>query len=118
MDHYRYPRNKRPLPDAHFSVLLENVHCGDRVSFAGRVSQDNVITALVFEGTGCVLSQAIASLMTEKFVGMTLDACLGHEDASYIYSLVDRSLGPTRFKCALLPLQALRQALMQYKKGK
>ena len=115
MDHYRYPRNKCLLAQADFVAFLENVHCGDRVTFAGSITENNM-TALTFDGTGCVLSQAIASLMTEKFVGYSCEQFIQHDDEAYIRTIVGTPLGPTRLKCALLPLQTLRKAIITYQK--
>jgi nitrogen fixation protein NifU and related proteins len=111
MDHYRYPRNKRQLDNADFGGYLENVQCGDSVRFAGRLcTQRSVIIELAFQGTGCVLSQAVASLISEYFIGRAVTQ-VGTADEQLVMSYVGAQLGPTRLKCALLPLQALQQAV-------
>jgi nitrogen fixation NifU-like protein len=98
MDHYRYPRNKRQLDNADFGGYLENVQCGDSVRFAGRLcTQRSVIIEL-------------ASLISEYFIGRAVTQ-VGTADEQLVMSYVGAQLGPTRLKCALLPLQALQQAV-------
>jgi nitrogen fixation protein NifU and related proteins len=71
LDHYRRPRNHGALPDADVSVELDNPLCGDEIRLTVRFDQ-NRIADLAFQGRGCVISQASASLMTEKIKGLTI----------------------------------------------
>ena len=112
MDHYQHPRNRRVLNNAHISVTQENPACGDTVSIQAIVAGDTLQT-ITFQGNGCVISQATASLLTQKVQGYTL-AQVRELDATFIQSLICVSLGPTRLKCALLPLKALQEALATY----
>jgi len=113
VDHYKHSRNSGVIDPADFSSAQYNPSCGDRVSVTGLVSSDGVITDIRFQATGCVISVATASLLSEKVKGLTLaDAAL--LDTPDILDLIGMSLGPTRLKCALLPLYALRDALHDY----
>ncbi len=69
---------------------------------------------LVFEGKGCVISQAMASMLAEHVVGRSLDDVLALH-APTIIALLGIELGPTRLKCALLPLEALQAAVRHFK---
>ncbi len=112
MDHYRHPRNRGALKDPDFCSGLHNPSCGDSVSMEGRVAGKK-ITELMFEGKGCVISQGVASLLTKKVIGSTLDE-IQALDAPFMQLLCGMPLGPTRLRCALLPLQALQAGVRSY----
>jgi len=108
MDHYKYPRNRGGLESPDFSSMSHNPSCGDSVQFEGMVSNGNV-EKLAFQGTGCVISQAMASILSEKLVGKSLSE-IQALDKDYVLGILGMQLGPTRLKCAMLPLQALQSA--------
>lgn len=112
MDHYRRPRNRGVLETADFTSGRFNPSCGDSVSLQGYVD-NGVLETLVFEGFGCVISQATASMLTEFAEGKTLKALekLTKDD---ILEMIHIPLGPTRLKCALLALQALHRGIARY----
>ena len=62
------------------------------------------------EGTGCAVSQAAMSLLSEKIKGMSLDA-IDRLNADYIVKLLGVDLGPTRLRCAVLSLEAVKRAI-------
>ena len=64
LDHGRHPRNSGPMSDATCHAEGYNPLCGDRITVHVKVDGDQ-IESLRFEGTGCAISQASASLMTE-----------------------------------------------------
>ena len=72
LDHNRSPRNFGPLEGADLRADGHNPLCGDRLSIAVKV-EDGVVTDVRFEGSGCAISKASASLMTERIKGQTLD---------------------------------------------
>jgi nitrogen fixation NifU-like protein len=71
IDHSRRPRNRRRLEGADRSADGHNPLCGDHVTVFVRVEND-VVTDVSFEGTGCAISTASASMMTETLKGKTL----------------------------------------------
>jgi len=113
-DHYRYPRNRGSLSTPDFFSNQYNPSCGDSVQFSGSISGE-IIKKVVFEGKGCVISQATASMLTEVVKNKVL-----HEihllDKDFIVRMIGMQLGPIRIKCALLPLIALQQGIAAYKK--
>lgn len=109
LDYYRNPRNRGMLSLPDFSSGMVNPSCGDAVSLQGTVKGDRV-ELCVFEGKGCVISQATASMLTEQIKGKTI-ADIMDMDAQFMQSLIGMQLGPTRLKCALLPLEALKKGL-------
>jgi nitrogen fixation NifU-like protein len=107
LDHYRHPRNKGRLEHPTHSHEEQNPLCGDVIRIDLHVTDDNVIDQVGFEGQGCAISQAAASMLTEMIQGKTLDEVkqLGKED---ILEALGIEVGPVRLKCALLSLKVLK----------
>lgn len=111
LDHFHNPRHKGQLLQADFVSQLHNPSCGDSISWQGCL-HDGIITALAFEGKGCVISQAAASMLAHKFYGQQVHLVQSF-DIDLLIGMIGINLGPTRLKCALLPLHALQSALAQ-----
>jgi nitrogen fixation NifU-like protein len=132
LDHGRHPRNHRRLAAADHSAKGDNPMCGDRVEVFLRIGEDGRIAEAAFEGRGCAISQASASLMTElvpghsaaeaKAMGAALrelartgrcPACEGAvaEAMERLVPLGGVSEYPSRVKCATLAWHALDAAL-------
>jgi nitrogen fixation protein NifU and related proteins len=112
MDHYRYPRNQGVLENPSFSTEVFNPSCGDQVSFQG-VIENGIVKQLKFQGKGCVISQAAASMLSQKGIDQSVDTIVSW-DKDTMLSLIGIPLGPTRLRCALLCLEALHQGLVNY----
>jgi nitrogen fixation NifU-like protein len=128
IDHHRKPRNFRKLPQATRAAAGENPLCGDRVSVEIDLA-DGVVRDIAFQGTGCAISRASASLMTADLKGKTTgDAEATFERFHRMLTApeappeVTQSLGklavlagvrefPSRIKCATLPWHTARAAL-------
>lgn len=113
MDHYKHPRNYGTLDNPDFSLQEYNPSCGDSVSFQGNI-KNNTLLEVRFSGKGCVISQATASLLSEYSKGKPIDEILALTKDNVLH-LIHMELGPTRLKCALLPLQALQEGIIHYK---
>ncbi|KKQ49814.1 MAG: hypothetical protein US69_C0002G0089 [candidate division TM6 bacterium GW2011_GWF2_38_10] len=111
LEHFKYPRNKKAIANPSFESNLDNPSCGDKVQIQGIIT-NNVITDLGFSGSGCVISQAAASMLTNHCIGKTVDEVMNLTKDD-IFALVGIKLGPTRTKCALLSLQVLQEGLAQ-----
>jgi nitrogen fixation NifU-like protein len=109
MDHYRFPRNRGTIEKPTFCHDELNPSCGDKISMSGIV-KDGVLTKVAFTGTGCVISQAAASMLTEEVVGKAV-VDIQELSGDLVKELVGLPMGPTRFKCALLSLQVLQHGL-------
>ena len=123
-DHYRQPRNYGQLAHANHTAEGYNPLCGDKVSIT-LILKDGVIHDIKFEGVGCAISTASASLMTESLKGKTEAEALGIlEDFKSLVtgSSVARDMGklsvlagvqafPQRVKCATLAWHTLQAAL-------
>jgi nitrogen fixation NifU-like protein len=106
LDHYKNPQNFVLLPDATYQRDESNPTCGDRLTFSLKVDAAGVITAVGFTGEGCAISTAAASLLSEAIKGKPLATVLELKP-EFVLNLLGIDLGPTRLKCALLPLQAI-----------
>ncbi len=109
LDHYKHPRRKGHLenPDVHYHD--HNPFCGDEITMELKVENGIVVDA-AFDGRGCAISQATASMIMEEIVGQSVEdlKLLGKE---YILDLLGIEIGPVRLKCALLPLKALKAGI-------
>jgi nitrogen fixation protein NifU and related proteins len=109
MDHYKNPRNKKKINNPDFSSGQQNPSCGDSILVEGKL-QDNKIIQIGFDGAGCVVSQAAASMLLQKCIGKTVEDVL-KLNKDDILQMIGIPLGPNRIKCALLSLQALQESL-------
>jgi nitrogen fixation NifU-like protein len=130
LDHYRSPRNKRRGVEGAIAVKHDNPLCGDELHLAVDV-QDGELSDVAFDGKGCSISQASASMMTEAVQGKTVKDALGltetirlmmhgerpsddlAEDLGDLMALEGVAKFPVRVKCALLAWMALKDALTQ-----
>ena len=117
MEHFKYPQNKRKLEKPDFSSGVENPSCGDIISIEGKISKDGKILEVCFDGAGCVISQATASMLTDKCKGKSFDEVL-QMTSQDVLQMLGLELGPVRLRCALLSLQALQSALLKFKSKK
>lgn len=128
IDHARSPRNFRDLEDASRTVEVVNPMCGDQLTLYVQLT-GGTIDDISFEGTGCAISQASASLMTMAMKGLAQDEAVSlFARVHTMLTTESDSDGPTpevgkmavlsgvweypmRVKCATLAWQALRSAL-------
>ena len=132
LDHYRNPRNKRGLDGAEIDLAHNNPLCGDEISVRVKVG-DGQIQDAAFEGQGCSISQASASMLTDRIKGMKLDdvddlilkfrGMMGGKDTPD-----DEALGdlvalkgvvkyPVRIKCAVLAWDTLQEGVETFRKS-
>jgi len=108
---YKNPLNYGGMQDADYKGEVDNPTCGDRITLFLKV-KDGMIEDVKFSGKGCAISQASASLFTDYLKGKKLEELskITNEDVLELIK-IDLSKNPTRMRCALLPLDALRKAL-------
>jgi len=125
LDHNRRPRNFRALPGASHTAEGYNPLCGDRLTLYLKVANDT-IEDVSFEGAGCAISKASASMMTDELKGRTIaeaDALFARfhrmvttppdqqvEDMGKLSSLAGVREFPVRVKCASLAWHTLKAA--------
>ncbi|HEY7587256.1 MAG TPA: iron-sulfur cluster assembly scaffold protein [Thermoplasmata archaeon] len=112
LDHYKHPRNKGRIEPADLHATESNALCGDTVSLYVRLDGADRIRAVTFDGEGCAISQASASILTTILEGKTLveAKALGTED---LLKVVGVPLSAVRVQCALLSFNVLRLALAE-----
>ena len=129
LDHSRHPRHFGPLASANHMAEGHNPLCGDRVKVYLQVDANDRITDVSFEGRGCAISVASASLMTELLKGRSIaeaeklmggflhlvkgeDAAgLPADDREQLEVMAGVSAFPMRVKCATLAWHAMKAAL-------
>lgn len=116
LDYYQFPRHKGTLAKPDINSGMHNPSCGDSVVFQATLA-GQMLCSVAFQGAGCVISQATASLLCEQIAGKSMAEvkALTVED---IVQLIDMPLGPNRMKCALLGLQAMHQGIIRYEQEK
>ncbi len=132
LEHYKKPRNCQLVKDPDLTSEGFNPFCGDRVVLTAKLDGSGRIESVGFNGQGCAVSQASASMMTEVLKGATLDEA-GAMVAKFKALMLGKDLTdeekrtlkdlailegvkrfPIRIKCALLAWSALQDALAQY----
>jgi nitrogen fixation NifU-like protein len=110
LDHYKNPRNFGELEPHDREWHDHNPLCGDELGVHLVVDDEGTIVDLRFQGHGCAISQASASIASEELIGMGADdvAALG---ADWVIDLLGIDISPTRRKCALLSLKVMRGAI-------
>jgi nitrogen fixation NifU-like protein len=126
LDHYKSPRNKRRLDHAELSCSKNNPLCGDEITVRAHLA-DGRVAEIAFEGQGCSISQASASMMTEAVTGRTVDEAGGlasdfrgmmegtvqpeEDEFGDLIALKGVVKYPVRIKCAVLAWDVLQDAL-------
>ena len=128
MDHYKTPRNKGVIDDGTMTVDMNNPTCGDAIRLTLDV-QDEIVQDAKFDGEGCSISLASASMMTEAIKGKSIqhalemseefskmmlgeDYDISEEDGD-IEALSGVSQFPARIKCAKLTWKALEKGVKE-----
>ncbi len=126
MDHYKNPRNRGALSGDSVTIDMNNPTCGDRIRLQLKV-EDGKITDVKFEGEGCSISMASASMMTQAIKGKTIEEAMhlshifsdmmqgkdyDHDiDLDDIEALQGVCKFPARIKCATLAWKAMEKGL-------
>ncbi len=126
LDHYKSPRNKRDLPGAELACTRNNPLCGDEITVHAHI-EDERVAEVTFEGQGCSISQASASMLTEAVGGKSVEEAAGlatsframmegtveptEEEFGDLVALKGVVKYPVRIKCAVLAWDVLQEAL-------
>ncbi|MGA1207160.1 MAG: SUF system NifU family Fe-S cluster assembly protein [Gammaproteobacteria bacterium] len=131
-DHSKHPRNKQVLETWTHTCEGKNPLCGDEICIRLQIEQAQIVTA-AFQGRGCGISQASASILTETVQGLSITDCLQiyetlhakilnqtppnlppplHEVWEELEPLVEIRLNPMRVKCVTLAWHTLHHALI------
>ena len=113
LDHYRNPRNHGTLAEATHHAETFNPTCGDRLEM-DIVLKNDIIYDIRFSGSGCAISQASASLLTENIKKKPVIKALELQPKD-VLELLGVTLSPNRLKCGLLSLETLKKTLKSKK---
>jgi nitrogen fixation NifU-like protein len=110
LEHYRAPHNKGDLANPDRFAAYANPLCGDRLQLSVRLAGDRVVE-VKFNGSGCAISQASASMLTDEMHGKTVAelAAITKQD---VFDMLGVEIGPARQKCALLAWEVLRKGIL------
>lgn len=110
LDYYRHPRCQKKIHKPSAQSEASNPLCGDRLELYLSVDKGQILQA-AWQGEGCVLSLAAVDMLTESLVGKSLDQAAGI-DKEWLLKILGVNPTPSRLKCALLSLEALKKALV------
>jgi nitrogen fixation NifU-like protein len=107
IDLYQNPMNYGSLDPADFDYEEDNPLCGDVIRITVQLDDDDRVSDVRWEGQGCAISQASASLLTEEIKGLTVQE-VKEFSKEQLLDLLGIQLSMTRVKCALLSLKVLK----------
>lgn len=112
LEHYNDPHNYGELEDPDRTVEAENPSCGDELHLYAKV-EDGEIRELTFTGSGCALSIAAASLLTDELQDTNVDDIknVSEEDLFELLGMEKDMISPLRMKCVLLCRDAAEQLM-------
>lgn len=114
LDHARHPRNGGALAAATNHAHRANPLCGDEVDFALIIDDEQRVTDVRFTGRGCTVSQAAASMLSERLKGMTVTDVRKLTSTDMI-TILGVPINPSRMTCATLGLQTVQQAIAEHR---
>ncbi len=115
LDHFQHPRNKGRMEGADVQLGGGNPGCGDLITMYLKLDEDDRIAAVSFEGEGCTISQAGASMVAEKYEGQSLEEI----EASNVDDMIDemgREVVMSRIRCASVGIGTLKAAVQQLRR--
>lgn len=114
LQHYKEPHNFGAVADADAEAEVANATCGDELHFTVSV-EDGKITDIKFDGSGCALSVAAASMLTDELQDESLESVksISDEDVFDLVGLEKENISPMRMKCVLLPKKGAQKLIKE-----
>jgi nitrogen fixation NifU-like protein len=110
LEHYRQPHNFGTLEQPDATYEGNNPLCGDRITMMLSLDDGGKVSDVAFNGRGCAISQASASLLTDEIRGRSVEEVQAMRNQD-ILDLLGIEISPARLKCALLSLDTVQHAL-------
>jgi nitrogen fixation NifU-like protein len=102
LDHYKNPRNYGEIEEPTYTHVGENPMCGDEIRVDVKLAEDDeTIDGVAFQGDGCAISQASASMLSTKLPGKSIEDLM-EMDRDDIVDMLGVDISPMRIKCAVL----------------
>lgn len=110
LDHYEDPFHRGKCPNCTHAHQDDNPLCGDVIRMELQIDSQGTMREIYFNGDGCCISQASASMLVEKFNGKHINE-IKQFTANDMLQLFGAKLTPNRQKCCLLPWRVLQAAI-------
>jgi len=111
LEHYKHPHNHGSLEQPDMEAHDLNPLCGDELTFQIALDQDGKVKDVAFDGHGCAISQASASMLSDELSGLTTEELL-KLDRQTVLDLLGIDISATRLKCAMLSLKVVKAAAL------
>ena len=109
LEHYKRPHNFGPLEEFDLEFEDSNPFCGDEQHVRIKLDGDDHVAEVRFEGSGCAISTAATSLLSDELEGLSREELL-RLDKDFVLELLGIEISATRMKCALLGLKVVKGA--------
>ncbi len=109
LEHYKRPHNFGRLDPFDLEYEDTNPFCGDEQHVTIRLDENDRVAEVAFDGSGCAISTAATSLLTDEIAGMSREELL-RLDKNFVLELLGIDISATRMKCALLGLKVVKGA--------
>ena len=126
LDHYHNPKNKEVMKEFDINKRDINISCGDDVEMFIKLNEveydrknkkikadDRIIKQVTFQGTGCVICMATASILTEELIDKKISD-VKKMNTDELLDIIKLKLTPTRVKCAMLPLVTIKKGILDF----
>jgi|SRR5579875_3407786 len=111
LEHYKHPHNHGRLEHADLEAHDLNPLCGDELTFQLALDGEGRVREVAFDGHGCAISQASASMLSDELKGLSTEELL-KLDRQTVLDLLGIDISATRMKCAMLALKVVKAAAL------
>ena len=111
LEHYKHPHNHGSLQHADMQAHDLNPLCGDELTFQIALDDEGKVKEVAFDGHGCAISQASASMLSDELKGLSSEELL-KLDRQTVLDLLGIDISATRMKCAMLSLKVVKAAAL------
>ena len=114
LEYYKHPKNRKKLDHPDIQNHSHNPLCGDKCDIFIKLDENkSVLEQVTFDGEGCAISIASASMTTQLMKGKTLKEAL-ELDKEELLEMLGIQLSPNRLKCALLGLDTIKNGIRKH----